>query len=70
MKNEARAGQGRAGLLALAILSAPQTDIRQLSLSLHQTHHKTHATSPVAWVRSLLLIPRLASLPAVATIGR
>jgi hypothetical protein len=69
MKNEARAGQGRAGLLALAILSALLTDIRQRSLSLHQTHHKPHATSPVAWARSFLLIPGLASLPAVAPIG-
>lgn len=34
------------------------------------TVHKPHATSPVAWARSLLLIPRLASLPAVAAIGR
>ena len=34
------------------------------------TVHKPHATSPVAWASFLLLIPRLASLPAVAAIGR
>lgn len=34
------------------------------------TVHKTHATLPVAWAHTPLLIPRLASLPAVAPIGR
>ncbi len=34
------------------------------------TVHKPHATLPVAWAHTLLLIPRLASLPAVTAIGR
>lgn len=34
------------------------------------TVHKPHATLPVARAHTLLLIPRLASLPAVAAIGR
>lgn len=33
-------------------------------------HHKPPATLPVAGAHTLLLIPRLASLPVIAPIGR